>query len=124
MPGVLVEFPSYVNNLYCGLYDECTSCWRMEEVERRKEMVYLVDRVSLVFKEVGTEPGLPLVENKEERLVLRGDGGCRGRRGVCNKVKRLSVIMYKDLDFCAQCEARIDTACSLLCALARVGSSR
>ena len=47
----------------------------------------LVNRVSVVVKEVVTEHCLPLAEDKEERLILRGSGGRHGRRGVCEKVK-------------------------------------
>ena len=52
VPGVGVEFPSYVDDLHCGLYDERASCRRLEEVERREGMGDLVDRVSVVLKEV------------------------------------------------------------------------
>ena len=45
VPRVGVEFPSYVDDLHCGLYDERASCRRMQEVERREEMGDLVDRV-------------------------------------------------------------------------------
>ena len=29
VPVVGVEFPSYIDDLHCGLYDERASCWRM-----------------------------------------------------------------------------------------------
>ena len=57
-------------------------------------MENLVDRVSVVLKEVATERSLPLAEDKEERLILRGGGSRRGRRGVCENVKWLGVILY------------------------------
>ena len=80
VPRVGVEFPSYVDDLHCGLYDKRASCWRLEEVERREGMGDLIDRVSVVLKEVAAERGLPLAEDKEERLILRGRvvGGGRG----------------------------------------------
>lgn len=79
-----------------------------------------MDRVSVVLKEVAAERGLPLTEDKEERLILRGGGGRRGRRGVCEKVKWLGVILYEDLDFGPHWEIRIGKARSLLGALDRV----
>ena len=78
VPGVGVEFPSYVDDLHCGLYDERASVQRLEEVERRKGMGDLVDRVSVVLKEVAAKRGLPLAEDKEERLILRSGSGRRG----------------------------------------------
>ena len=38
VPGIGVEFPSYVDNLHCRLYDERGPCRRMEEVEGREQM--------------------------------------------------------------------------------------
>ena len=32
VPGIEVEFPSYVDDLHCGLYDQWASCSRMEEL--------------------------------------------------------------------------------------------
>ena len=124
MPGIGVEFPSYVYDLHCGLYDERASCHRLEEVERREGMGDLVDRVSVVLKEVAVERGLPLAEDKEERLILLGRDGRRGRRGVGEKVKWLGVILYEDLDFGAHWETRIAKARNLLGALDEVGTSR
>ena len=83
----------------------------------------LVDRVSIVLKGVATESGLPLAEDKEEQLILYSRGGKQGRRGVCDKVKGLGVILYKDLDFGAHWEARIAKSRSLLDALDEVDSS-
>ena len=87
VPGVGVELPSYVDNLHCGLYDKGVSCRWLEVVERRESMVDLVNWVSTVLKEVAAERGLPLAEDKDERLILQGRSGRRGRRGVCEKVK-------------------------------------
>ena len=84
----------------------------------------LVDRVSVVLKEVADERGLPLAEDKEERLILRSGGGRRGKRGLCEKVKWLWVILDEDLDFGPHWETRIAKARNLLGALDRVRSSR
>ena len=124
VPGVGVEFPSYVDDLHCGLYDVRASSRRLDEVERREEMGDLVDRVTVVLKEVAAERGLPLAKDKEERLILRGGGGRRGKRGVCEKVKWLGVILYEDLDFGRHWETRIAKARNLLGALDGVGTSR
>ena len=99
VPGVEVEFPSYVDDLHCGLYNERATCRRMGDVEWREAMEDLVDRVSVVIKEVAAEHGLPLAEDKEECLIFRGGSGRRERRGVGEKVKWLGVILDEDLDF-------------------------
>ena len=59
------------------------SCRGLEEVDRRVGMGDLLNWVSVVIKEVAAEYGLPLAEDKKERLILRSGGGRRGRRGVC-----------------------------------------
>ena len=76
------------------------------------------------MKEVAAERGLPLAEDKEERLVLRNRNGRRGRQGVAEKVKWLGVILDEDLDFGPHWEYRISKARSLLGALDGVGSSK
>ena len=124
VPGVGVEFLSYVDDLYCGLYDGRASCHRLDEVERREGMGDLVDRVSVVLKEVVAERGLPLAEDKEERVILRGGGSRRGKKGVCEEVKWLEVILDEDLDFGPHWEALIAKARNLLSVLDEVGSSR
>ena len=93
-------------------------------MESRERMEDLVDRVSVVLKEVATDRGLPLAEDKEEQLILRSGGGCRGKRGDCEKVKWLSVILNEDLDFGPHWETQITKARNLLGALDRVGPSR
>ena len=85
VPGVGVEFPSYVDDLHCGLYNERVSYRRIEEVERREGMGDLFDRVSVVLKEMAAEHGLALAEDKEERLILRGGSGRRGRGGFARR---------------------------------------
>ena len=124
VPGIGVDFPSYVDNLHCGLYEGRVSCRGLEEVERRERMGDVVDRVSAVLKEVAAECGLTLAEDKEERLVLRGRGGQRGKRGVCEKLKWLGVILNEDLDFGPHWETRIAKAHNLLGTLDGVGTSR
>ena len=65
-----------------------------------------------------------MAKDKEERLILRGGGGRRAKRGICERVKLFGVILYEDLDFEPHEEAKIGKACSLLRALDGVGSSR
>ena len=77
-----------------------------------------------MLSEVATEKGLPLAEDKEERLILRGGGGHRGKRGDCKKVKLLCVILDEDLNFGPHWETWIAKARNLLSALDEVGSSR
>ena len=124
VPGVSVEFPSYVDDLHCGLYDGGRMARELGAIDRRKRMEELLDRVSAVLKEVAAERGLPLAEHKEERLVLRNRNGRRGRRGIAEKVKWLGVILDEDLDFGPHWEYRIGKARSLLGALDGVGSSK
>ena len=85
VPRVGVEFPSYVDDLHCGLYDERASCRRLEEVERREGMGDLVDRLSVVLKEVAAKHSLPLTEDKEERLILRGGWWSQEKKGSVRK---------------------------------------
>ena len=124
VPGVGVEFPSYVDNLHCGLYEDGRAVRDLQGVDRKERMEELLDRVSFVLKEVAAERGLPLAEDKEERLVLRSKNGRRGRRGVAEKVKWLGVILDEDLDFGQHWEYRIGKARGLLGALDGVGSSK
>ena len=124
VPGVGVEFPSYVDDLHCGLYDGGRVLRGESMMDRRERMEDLLGRVSMVLKEVAAERGLPLAEDKEERLVLRCKYGRRGRRGVAEKVKWLGVILDEDLDFGQHWEYRIVKARSLLGALDGVGSSK
>ena len=124
VPGVAVEFPSYVDNLHCGLYEPGRVVGRLGAVERREWMEDLLDRVSVVLKEVAAEHHLPLTEDKKERLVLRNNSGRRGRRGVAEKLKWLGVIFDEDLDLGQHWEYRIRKAGSLLGAVDGVGSSK
>ena len=61
----------------------------------------------MLLNEVAAERGLPLVEDKEERLILWSGGGRRERREVSEKVKWLGVILDEDLDFGPHWETRI-----------------
>ena len=124
VPGVGVEFPSYVDDLHCGLYVVARGVRGLDAVERKERVEDLLDRVSRTLKEVAGERGLPLAGDKEERLVLRDKLGRRGRRGVVEKVKWLGIILDEDLDFGPHWEYRIRKARSLLGALEGVGSSR
>ena len=99
IPGIVVEFPSYVDNLHCGLYDKGRATRGRDEVDRRERMEELLERVSVVLIELAAEHRLPLAEDKEERLVLQSKSGRRGRRGVAEKVKWLEVILDENLDF-------------------------
>ena len=97
--GVGVEFPSYIDDLHCGLYIGRRGVGKLDAIERRERMRDLLDRVSRTLKEVAGERGLPLAKDKEERLILRARAGRRGRRGIVEKVKWLEVILDDDLDF-------------------------
>ena len=55
VPGIGVKFPSYVDDLHCGLYDDRGPCRHMDEVERREEMEDLIGRVSVLLKEVAAK---------------------------------------------------------------------
>ena len=124
VPGVVVEFPSYVDDLDCGLYDNRRVVRGLGEAERRARMEELLERVSVTPKDVAREWGLPLAENKKERLILHSKAGRRGRRGVGEKVKWLGVILDNELDFGQHWEYRIQKARSLIGALDGVGSCR
>ena len=87
-------------------------------------MEVLLDRVSATIKEVAVERGVPLAEDKEERLVLHDRKGRHGRQGVIEKVKWLGVILDEELDFGPHWKYRLEKARSLLGALRGVGTSR
>ena len=117
-----VQFPTYVDNLHCGLYDRRGA--GKEEV-RRERMQNLVSRVQKVVAEVVAEQQLPLAADKQELLVLSGAGGSKKRRnGLTEKVKSLGVILDDCLDFKEHWRHRIGKARSLLRALGGVGNSR
>ena len=119
-----MEFPSYVDDLHCGLYIGRRGVGNLGAIGRRERMGDLLDRVSRILKEVAGERGLSLPEDKEERLILREGAGRRGRREMAEKVKWLEVILDEDLDFGQQWEYRIRKARNLLGALNGVGSSK
>ena len=117
-----VQFPSYVDNLHCGLYDRRGA--GKEEVKRER-MQDLVSRVQKVVAEVVAEQQLPLAPDKEELLVLSGTCGSKKRRnGLTEKVKSLGVILDDCLYFKKHWRHRIGKARSLLGALGGVGNSR
>ena len=118
-----VQFPSYVDNLHCGLYD-----WRGAEEEevKHERMQDLVARVQWVVAEVATEQMLPVPGDKEQSMVVRGGCGRKKRRrnGLAEKVKWLGVILDDRLDFKKHWHHQIGKARSFLGALTGVGNSR
>ena len=72
-----VQFPSYVDDLHCGLYDRRVAG---EEEAKRERMQGLVARVQRVVAEVAAEQRLPLAADKEESMVLRGGCGRKKRK--------------------------------------------
>ena len=120
---VEVQFPSYVDDLHCGLYDMRGA---EDEEAKRERMQDLVTRVQRVVAEVAAEQELPLAADKEESLVLRGGCGRKKNRknGSTEKVKWLGVILDDRLDFKEQWRQRIGKARSLLGALGGVGNSK
>ena len=123
LPGLRIEFPSYVDDLHCGLYDEGVGRRGEGELDRRESMGEWLDRASVVIKEVGAEFRLPLAEDKEEMLVLRDKRGRRGRRWTVEKVKWLGVLLDDELGFGPHWEYRIGKARKLLGAIDGVGNS-
>ena len=96
----------------------------MTEEERREHMSDQVDRASFVVKEVAGEWGLPLMEDKKERLILHSPIECRGRQGMAEKVNWLGVILDEELDFDPHWENKIAKVRSLLVSLVGVGNSK
>ena len=120
---VEVQFPSYVDDLHCGLYDMQGAG---EEEVKRERMLDLVVRAQRVVTEVAAEQGLSLAADKEESMVLRGGCGRKKNRrnGIAEKVKWLGVILDDRLDFKEHWRYRIGKARSLLGALGGVGNSK
>ena len=120
---VEVQFPSYVDDLYCGLYDRRGA--GEEEVERER-MQDLIARVLRVVAEVAAEERLPLAADKKESMILRGGCGRKKwrRHALAEKVKWLVVILDDRLDFKEHWRHRIGKARSLLGALSGVGNSK
>ena len=118
-----MQFPSYVDDLYCGLYDGRGGG---EEEVRRKWMQDLVARVQRVVAEVAAEQRLPLTADKEQSMVLRGgrERKKKRRNGLAEKVKWLGVILDDRLDFQEHWQHRIRKARSLLEALSGIGNSK
>ena len=122
---VTVDFPSHVDDLHCSIYVNGSNTRRTlnDPLEARERMEDLLDHASAMIKEVAVERGVPLADDKEERLVLRDRKGRRGRQGVAEKVKWLGVILDEELDFGPHWRYRLGKAKSLLGALRRVGTS-
>ena len=118
-----VRFPSYMDDLHCGLYDRQGVG---EEEVKHERMQDLVGKVQRVVAEVAAEQRLPLAVDKEESIVLRG--GCRWketrRNGLAKKVKWLRVILDDRLDFKEHWRHWIGKARSLLGALGGVSNSK
>ena len=108
-----MQFPYYVDDLHCGLYDIGGA---EEEEVKRERMQDQVVKVQRVVTEVAAEQELPLAADKEESMVLRG--GCwrkkNRRNGIAEKVKWLGVILDDRLDFKEHWRHRIGKARSLL----------
>ena len=87
-----VQFPSYVDNLHCGLYDKRVAG---EKEDKRERMQDLVTRVQRVVTEVAAEQRLPLAAAKEESMVHMWGCGRKKRKknGLTEKVKWLGVIL-------------------------------
>ena len=120
---VRVEFPTYVDDLHCGLYDTSAETRAQEEVLKGECMEELIRRAGMVVKEVAAEYDLPLGADKEESIVLR-ERRRRGRRGFGKKVKWLGFIFDESLSFEPHWKARIEKAKYLVGALRGVGGSR
>ena len=117
-----VQFPPYVDDLHCGLYDKRGVG---EEEVRHERMQDLLTRVQRMVAEVAVERELPLAADNEESMVLRGGCGRKKRRkGIAEKVKWLGVILDDRLDFKEHWRHRIGKARSLLRACSGVGNSR
>ena len=124
VPGVGLEFHTYVYDLHCSLYVGRRSVGGLDAIGRKERIEDLLDRVSRTIKEVAGERGLPLAEDKEECLILREKTGRRGRRGVAEKLKWLGVILDEDMDFGQYWKHRIQKVRSHFGALDGVEASK
>ena len=95
---VEVQFPSYLGDLHCGLYDMRGA---EEEEVKRERMQDVVARVYWVVTQVAAERELPLAADKEQSIVLRGGSGRKNNRrnGIAKKVRWLVVILDDRRDF-------------------------
>ena len=119
---ITVRFPSYMDDLHCGLYDRRAA---EHELGKHERMQPLITRTRRVVTEVAAEFQLPLAMNKEKSIVLKGGCGRKNRRGgMVKKVKWLGVILDDCLDFKEHWRHRIGKARSLLGALGGVGNSK
>src|SRR4029077_1765304 len=124
--GGYTEVLSYVDDIQVRIYDaERSEGPRVERKEMGEQWLTIADTI---MKEVGREYGLPLEDDKHERLVL----GCpvgrkkkRGRKGMEQKwIKWLGIIFDENLDFEDHWSHRIATARYLIGAIGSIGYSR
>lgn len=117
-----MHFPSYVDDLHCGLYDRGGA---EDDLGKRERMQDLVARTPRVVTEVAAEVQLPLATDKEESIVLKGGWGRKKRTGgIVEKVKWLGVILDDCLDFKEHWRHLIGQARSLLGAPVGVSNSK
>ena len=103
---VKVYFPSYVDDLHCGLYDSRRPGDRIDQRERIQDLVVRAPRV---VNEVAGEHGLPLATDKQKSIVLRGrEGRKKSRNGLVEKVKCLRVILNERLEFAEHWRYRME----------------
>lgn len=55
VPGVVVGFPSCINNLHCRLYDEGRGVRGLDEMQRQGKTEELLNWTSIVLKKVAVE---------------------------------------------------------------------
>ena len=123
--GVEIELPSYVDDIYLGIYDTYRSRARAHDAQADGEGVReLLIRADKVIKEVVMERGLPLEPEKEEKLVLRKEGRRNKRNKEVEKVKWLGVILDEDLKFDLHWKGRIAKARGMLGVLNGIGNSQ
>ena len=79
--GVDIKLPSYVDNIYLGLYDYGRRGAGIQDLNIEGEAIgELLARTDQVLKEVALERGLPPEESKEEKLILRKGGRKKRKR--------------------------------------------
>ena len=86
-------------------------------------MKELIRRADVVMKEVVSECGLPLAEDKKESIVLQ-ERQRRGKSDLEEKVKLLGVIIDEFLTFESHWKVRVEKGRGLVGAIRRIGGSR